>query len=330
MRLTTLGSYPKIAKDGGASVRSAIQRFERHAIDALELDQVYWNVTERVLTMAAVNRLDLTTDGLIRWNDLFDAVVRDVDNVASAGLLRFLDNNFYYRHPLIRGRLSFHGGVLAWSLHQAQLRSAVPVKAVLPGPLTFLKLAEDDSYHSRSRLLQDLVDVLRLEAASLQGSGVAEIQWDEPALAYYPGWDVAEVSDVLGALIHHAEIPQAVALYWGPEVHTWIDPLSRIGFDRIYCDAVTDPTVVSYLQRTPVKSEVGLGLLDARQVSREPLAETARVVERVLAAQGEHKVWLHPNAGLELLPPDRAEDKLRTLASIRDAIEGRHEGGFIS
>lgn len=330
MRITSLGAYPKIAKDDGASVRSAIQRFERHGISAVALDQAYRDVTERVLTMAEVTRLDLTTDGLIRWNDLFDAVVRDLDNVVSAGLLRFLDNNFYYRHPLIRGRLSFQGGVLAWSLRQAQQRSTVPLKAVLPGPLTFLKLAEDDSYHNRSRLLADLVDVLRLESASLRDSGVAEIQWDEPALAYYSGWDVSEVSDVLGALIQHAEVPQAVALYWGSEVHSWIDPLSRIGFDRIYCDAVTDPEVVSYLQRTPVASEVGLGLLDARQVRRELVAETARVVERVLAVQGEQKVWLHPNGGLELLPPDRAEDKLRTLASIRDAIEGRQEGGFTS
>lgn len=330
MRITSLGAYPKIAKDEGASVRSAIQRFERHGINAVALDQTYRDVTDRVLGLAQATRLDLTTDGLIRWNDLFDAVVRDVDNVSSAGLLRFLDNNFYYRHPLIRGRLSFQGGVLAWSLRQSQLRSTVPLKAVLPGPFTFLKLSEDDSYHNRDRLLRDLVDVLRLEAKSLSDSGVAEIQWDEPALAYYPGWEVAEVKEILGALIHHAEIPQAVALYWGPEVHSWIEPLSGVGFDRIYCDAVTDPAVVPYLEGTSVACEVGLGLLDARQVSQEPVAQTARAVERVLAVQGEGKVWLHPNAGLELLPPDRAEDKLRTLASLRDAIEGRPEGGFTS
>ncbi len=330
MRITTLGTYPKISKDQGPSVRTAIQRFERQNINAAALDQVYRDVTRRVLTIAAENRLDLTTDGLIRWNDMFDAVVRDIENVASAGLLRFLDNNFYYRHPLIRGRLSYQGGVLRWWLAEAQRLSSVPLKAVLPGPLTFLKLSEDDSYQDRGRLLADLVEVLRLEAQSLRDIGVAEIQWDEPALAYYPGWDVQEVKEVLGALIAGAETPQAVALYWGPNVHSWINPMSQIGFDRIYCDAVSDPEVVPYLQGNTVPSEVGLGLIDARQVSREPVSSTARVVERVLAVQGDHKVWLHPNGGLELLPPDRAEEKLRVLAEIRDAIHGRTEGGFTS
>ncbi len=330
MQITTVGTFPKIAKDHGPSVRTATQRFERRAINATDLDQGFRDVTQRVLGIAAENRLDLTTDGLIRWNDLFDGVVRDIDNVTSAGLLRFLDNNFYYRHPVIRGRLSYQGGVLRWWHQQAQQLSSVPLKVVLPGPLTFLKLAEDDSYHNRDRLLSDLVEVLRLEARSLRDLGAAEIQWDEPALAYYPGWDVHEVTDVLASLLQDAGIPQAIALYWGPNVHSWIDPLSQIGFDRVYCDAVSDPEVVPYLEHTTVQAEVGLGLIDSRQVSRESVATTARLVERVLAVHGDHKVWLHPNGGLELLPPDRAEQKVQLLASIRDAIEGRHEGGLTS
>lgn len=330
MRITSLGSYPKIATDHGPSVRAAIQRFERQGLSATGLDQVYRDVTQRVLTIAAESRLDLTTDGLIRWNDMFDAVVRDVENVASGGLLRLLDNNFYYRHPVIRGRLSYQGGVLRWWLQEAQRLSSVPLKAVLPGPLTFLKLAEDDSYRNRGRLLSDLVEVLRLEAQSLRDIGLAEIQWDEPALAYYPDWNVAEVRDALGALIDGAEIPQAVALYWGPTVHSWLEPLSQMGFDRIYCDAVSDPKVLPYLEQHALSCQVGLGLIDARQVSRESVSGVARAIERVLAVQGNEKVWLHPNGGLELLPPDRAEDKLRLLAGIRDVVEGRPEGGLIS
>ncbi|PSR34595.1 MAG: synthase [Sulfobacillus benefaciens] len=320
MRITTLGSYPKIPADHGPSVRTAIQRFERGSIGPTQLEQTIRDRTRHVIQVAKAHRLDLTSDGMIRWNDMFDGVVRDIDNVQSAGLLRFLDNNFYYRHPLVRGRLSFQGGVVRWWMTQAVGVSTIPVKAVLPGPFTFLQLSQDDSYHNRQALLDDVVEVLRLEANSLLDTGIQEIQWDEPALAYYPGWDIGEVSETLAHLTKDLSVDQSLALYWGPGVHRWIEPLAIAGFSRLYLDAVSDPEVVPRLSSEQLPVEVGVGLIDARQVKKESVPELVKKLEPILRVQGESRVWLHPNGGLELLPPDHAEGKVHVLSQVRDAV----------
>lgn len=327
MRITTLGSYPKIPYDNGPNVRSAIQRFERKSIGPFELDQVFLRRTRHVLQVAEQNELDLTSDGLIRWNDMFDGVVRDFDNVSSAGLLRLFDNNFYYRHPLIRGRLSFQGGVVRWWLKEAVASSKVPIKAVLPGPFTFLKLSQDDSYHNSDALLEDLVEVLRLEALSLADVGIAEVQWDEPALAYYPDWNMTKVAATLAQLTAQQPLPQALALYWGNGVGRWLQPLSGVGFSRLYLDAVSDPGVVSTITNNPPACEVGLGLVDARQVKKESVDELARQLQPIVRRLGESNVWLHPSSGLELLPPDHAEAKVRILRDVRDTIRGSSGNG---
>lgn len=327
MRITTLGSYPKIPADNGPSVRTAIQRFERRSIGLTQLEQIIRDRTRHVIQVAEAHRLDMTSDGMIRWNDMFDGVVRDVDNVQSAGLLRFLDNNFYYRHPLIRGRLSFQGGVVRWWLTQAVGMSKAPLKAILPGPFTFLQLSQDDSYHNRQALLDDVVEVLRLEAHSLLDTGIQEIQWDEPALAYYPEWDIREVKETLTALTKNLAVAQSLALYWGPGVHRWIEPLATTGFSRLYLDAVSDAEVVPRLAAEQSPVEVGLGLIDARQVKKESVWDLVKQLEPILRVQGESRVWLHPNGGLELLPPDHAEGKVQVLAQVRDAVASAPRNG---
>lgn len=317
-----LGSFPKIPAGAGASVRTAIQRFERGQIGPRELYQTYRDVTGQVLGLAEEARLDMTTDGQIRWNDLFDPVVRDIDNVHSAGLLRLFDNNFYYRHPVITGRLQYQGGVLrAWAAEAASV-SRVPMKVAIPGPFTTLALSENRSYADEEALLTDLVEVLRLEAESLVGAGIEEIQWDEPALAAKGrAFSPERVYAVLNRLLSDQVLPQSVALYWG-EATPWIEVLQGLPIERLYLDAVTDPGVVEYLTARTVSVPVGVGLLDARNVRAENPDQLAATIRPIVERQGTGRVWVHPSSGLELLPPDRAADKVRLLGTLKSLING--------
>ncbi len=322
MKIAVQGSYPKIPAGSGASVRTQIQRFDRSVGSPKDLDRTYREVTARVLDLAEEVGLDITTDGQIRWNDWFDPIVRDVDNVYSEGLLRLFDNNFYYRHPVIRGRLAFQGGTLRYWTEQAVQRSKVPVKVALPGPFTFLALSEDQSYRHSDRLLKDLIDVLKLERESLAASGVVEVQWDEPSLARDGGLEPAQVKEVLAALLKDSSLPQSVALFWGKGAHRWLEPLADLSLAAVYLDAVADPDVFSALSATKWPFSVGVGAVDARNVRLEAPADLARQLEPILQRQSSERVILHPTSGLELLPPDRAEAKVRRLAEVRDAVLG--------
>lgn len=68
--------------------------------------------------------------------------------------------------------------------------------------------------------------------------------------------------------------------------------------------------------------DVGVGLLDARNVRLEEPSEVLQHLEPIILKQGPSKVWIHPNCGLEFLPPDRAEQKVRLLKDIKTLING--------
>ncbi len=323
MKICTIGSYPKIPAGPGPSVRSAIQRFERGTIGPRDLYDTYHAVLQRTLGIAAQASLDATTDGQIRWYDFFDPLCRDIDNLQAGGLLRWFDNNFYYRHPIVNGRLQFQGGTLAAWAREAVAESTVPITVALPGPFTLHALAEDRSYHNTAALLADIVEVLQLEVASLNETGVWEVQWDEPALAAgITSVSVTEVQHVYRDLFGANVVRQSAALYWGSS-GPWLSAFESAA--RVSVDAVTDPGVLQALAADPGPFEVGLGLLDARDIRLEDPAQLAITIESFLAQYGSGRVWLHPSAGLELLPPDRAAEKVRLLKSVKRFVEGEGE-----
>ena len=85
---------------------------------------------------------------------------------------------------------------------------------------------------------------------------------------------------------------------------------------------VSDPEALGELNRSAWPFELGLGMIDAREVRLEDPHDLARKIEPLLASYGAERVWIHPSAGLELLPPDRAEEKLRLLKSVKMIING--------
>ncbi|CAB1130192.1 5-methyltetrahydropteroyltriglutamate--homocysteine methyltransferase [Candidatus Hydrogenisulfobacillus filiaventi] len=326
MKTCVIGSYPKIpAQEGQPSVRAALHRFERRQIGPRQLEDTFRAVTGRTLELFTREGLDLITDGQIRWNDLLDPVARDIDNLDAAGLERYFDNNFYYRQPVITGRLSWAGGTLAEWTRLALDQAERPLKVALPGPFTVLLLSRNTSYADEQDLLNDLIEVLRLEAESVAALGVAEIQWDEPALVQPPRTSSLLTPDTvtraLTALCADAAYPQGLALYYGDSEPLW-DLLSRVPVQRVYLDLVSAPRMRERLSRETFLSpdqEVGLGLVDARSARLETPGDVAWAGP-ILTRQGTDRVWIHPNSGLELLPPDRAAAKVGLLRPLAAAL----------
>lgn len=321
MKTTVLGSYPKIPARSGPSVRQAIQRFERRTIGPKELEQVYRAATRRAISVCQNAGLTRITDGQIRWNDLTDPIVRDTDNLLHGGLERFFDNNFYYREPTVVGRLQYQGGVVAEWTRLAVAESTTPMKVALPGPITMAAMADDKSYGDRELLVEDLLDVLALEAQSVARAGAVEIQWDEPAAVAGTPVDPAFAVKAWTALVGaNPGIEQSLAFYFGP-AGGFLDQLAAVGLRRVYIDLVSEPSLADRLAVERLPFEVGLGLIDARNVRLEDRDRIVPLAARIAARQGAERVWLHPNAGLEFLPPDRAEAKVKWLGALGRLIE---------
>ncbi len=94
-----IGSYPRSER-----VAEIHRKFLKGVIGAEEFERLIGIETEKLIKLFVRVGLDSFTDGMLRWDDIFNPLIRFVDGVEVNGLVRFYDNNFFFRAPVIRPR----------------------------------------------------------------------------------------------------------------------------------------------------------------------------------------------------------------------------------
>ena len=170
------GSFPRPPE-----IRRAINEFREGKIDRVEFEERYKASFKRVVRLQEDNSLNLLTSGLLLWDDLLRPFAEILGGIMLGRLLRFFDKNFYYRCPVIVDQIRWTRPITLDEVRGLSEAASRAVKAVVPGPYTFLKLSEDRFYGSKDKLADDVVQALRQEIESL--SDLADfIQLDEPSL----------------------------------------------------------------------------------------------------------------------------------------------------
>ncbi|MCJ7577696.1 MAG: methylcobamide--CoM methyltransferase, partial [candidate division Zixibacteria bacterium] len=187
LKTTVVGNYPKITEDKTqANLRLALNRFDEKKITSEELEKVYQETIKRVIKEQKEAGLDILTDGQIRWDDLVTPFAKNIDGFKIGGLLRFFDNNVYYRRPVVKSKLSFKNYSVVEEFKFAQNISSKKIKPVIVGAFTLAKLSLDEFYNDEEKLVLDLAEILHKEAMRLDQENAEMIQIDEPSLCYYP------------------------------------------------------------------------------------------------------------------------------------------------
>jgi 5-methyltetrahydropteroyltriglutamate--homocysteine methyltransferase len=138
IKTTVHGFYPKISEDPALpNYRRARNRLDSGEISDADFNQVVQATIKRAVDEQIEAGIDLPTDGQIQWDDLVSPFARTWKNTAVGGLIRFFDNNTYYRRAQINGDVSVNTPAAAADFRVAQAAASRPLKAVLPGPLTF-------------------------------------------------------------------------------------------------------------------------------------------------------------------------------------------------
>ena len=343
MIATVVGSYPKISSDESQpNLRSAINRFERGRLGPVELEEVVQATLARIIREQEEAGIELVTDGLLRWDDPVTPFLRDLGSLAPGGLVRFFDNNVYYRRPRVTGRLWFRGSSLTEQYRQAVRHARRPVKAVLPGPYTFARLVEDEHYRNLEGLVADLAENLHLEARALVEAGCRWIQLDEPALAFHPE-DVAlarsGVARVVEGLSRPGEpVTTAVYVYFRDPAPL-LDGLAEFPVDVVGLDLASGPggtgtgpeglaggPTARRLAAEGFPRAVALGCLNGREIRMEPLEEILGLLERVSRHIPPERLYVKPSCGLEFLPHDAALRKLQQVGRAVRAFRGEGRG----
>ncbi|HVL65441.1 MAG TPA: methylcobamide--CoM methyltransferase [Actinomycetota bacterium] len=323
IRTTVVGSYPKPPEEGGQFVlRKTIHALDRGEADADDLRRAQDELVREVIAEQEAAGIDVVTDGQVRWDDIVTPFARRMAGFEIGGLLRFFDNNVYYRRPICTGPVEWRGPMSVDDWKAASEAASVPVKAVLPGPVTFAHLSIDEHYGDHETFTLALAEVLAQEAFELQAAGCATVQFDEPALLGAPE-DLDLAKRAYGILTRDLEgAASIVATYFGSAKRLGRG-LFDLPVDGFGLDLVAGAENEELLPELPSTMRLQAGIVDARNTKLEDTDELARRIASLAATVGEERLSVSPSCGLEFLPREKARAKLGRLVEAARKVEGR-------
>ncbi len=276
-----------------------------------KLEKAYREYTKRVFEKSRDAGIKVVTDGMYRWDDIFNPLIRYIDGVEINGLFKFYENNFFYRSPVVKGEVSLLDNPIPKWIRVAKeiLEDVYPeatLKAVLPGPVTLAYHSINEYYESleslvngyAERVLNPLIKELEVEIVELQ----------EPALA-------SELSRATREDEVHIskEIARAVIEELGKVKKLWV--VTYFGTPQIIPEGVIlNVDLVEGSLPDGVGGEIGLGVVNARETKME---RADRIRDRLLKLSGNFSIiYVTPNTLLDFLPESVAWRKLRLLGRL--------------
>jgi 5-methyltetrahydropteroyltriglutamate--homocysteine methyltransferase len=294
--------------------------FDRGRASAEELAAAIADDERRIIALQQEVGLDYIVDGQLRWQDLLRPLSAGTPGMHPDGIVRWFDNNSFYRRPVITGPLEPTGQAVLGVLNPAALAGR-RWKAVLPSPFALAALSENASGRTADQVLADIVAVLQAEVRALVAAGCAYVQFNDPALVTRAApADVGRARQALERLTDGLTVRTALHTFFG-DAGPLLGELVRFPVHEIGVDLYA-----STLERTTTRATgktVLAGAVDGRNSLVEEvdtLVDQARRLRDTLRADD---VALVPNCDLELLPWECAEAKTRRLGEAGAALKAK-------
>ena len=315
---TTPGLFP--LPDDAKQRLSDLKGHQKHDLiggdESDELTAVYDGVREELVAVQTEAGLDLVVEGQARWDDMLAHPLAVHDNVETHGIVRYYDNNNFYREPVVTGDLTFDGDV-ATELEKAAEHTD-SLQAVLPGPYSLAHLATNEHYDDSEDFLAGVADFLAGEAEAFPDA-VESLFLLEPSLVTdAPDDDLAEsLSDALDTVASAIDVPTVAHTYFGAldektHAHVLDADVSAVGYDFV---AAPDESL-ELINEYGTKDDVALGLVDGQNtLVEDPSTVRERVdwvTENAPVAEFE-TAYVTTNTELFYLPTNRFEEKLAAL-----------------
>jgi 5-methyltetrahydropteroyltriglutamate--homocysteine methyltransferase len=277
--------------------------------------------------------LDRIVEGQLRWDDMLAHPLTVHDNVETGGIVRYYDNNNFYRDPGVRGELTESGDVAA-ELEAAAglLADDGSLQAVLPGPYSLADLATDEHHGDEAEFLDAVGDFLAGEVELFPDHETLFLL--EPSLVTNgpAGDDDAHelASEVVDRVAGATDADVVVHTYWGAfdektYAHLMDTDVEAFGFDLVAGDR--EATLYN-VNEYGTKSEVALGLVDGQNThveSPETIRERVGWFRDQVPATDFERVYCTTNTETFYLPVSKHAEKLAALAAASTAAEAESE-----
>ncbi|MDR7481550.1 MAG: hypothetical protein QN183_11440 [Armatimonadota bacterium] len=264
--------------------------------------------------------LDYVLDGLLRWQDLLRPIASHTPGMFPGGIVRWFDNNTFYRRPVITGPLEPTGRAVLAVVNLPAL-AGLRWKAVLPSPFALAALADNQSGRTFDQVLADCSAVVRAEAQALVAAGCAYVQFSDPALVTRAApEDVGRARAALERAVDGLGVRTALHTFFG-NAAAWLDDLVRFPVDEIGVDLYA--WEADGVRPAARGKTVLAGALDGRNSLLEDVALLVDQAVQLWRDLGADDVALVPNCDLEFLPWDVAVAKTRRLGEAAAALRAQ-------
>jgi 5-methyltetrahydropteroyltriglutamate--homocysteine methyltransferase len=287
-----------------------------------EIVDAHERAREEVLDLQQSAGLDRVTEGQLRWDDMIAHPLAVANAVDTRGIVRYYNNNNFYREPVVTGDLAATGDVAA-ELDAAAEHVDSGLQAVLPGPYSLADLATDEHYGDDAAFLDAIADFLAAEAD--QFPEVETLFLLEPSIVENaPGEGADErASEAIDTVASAVDADVVAHTYWGAIEEKVYAHLMDADVDAIGFDLIADHEQTVYnVQEYGTKDDVALGLVDGQNTFVEtPETIRERVEWFVEQTDGDYDtVYATANTELFYLPVNKFEATVGALAEAA-AIE---------
>ncbi len=271
--------------------------------------------------------LDRIVEGQLRWDDMLAHPLAVHENVETGGIVRYYDNNNFYRDPQVTDELTFSGDVaseLEAATEILEDRDAdAGLQATLPGPYSLFDLATDEHYGDEAAFLDAIGDFLAGEVDAFPEHETLFLL--EPSLVENPPADGVDerASEAIDTVAAATDADVVVHTYFGAleekvYAHLMDADVSALGFDIVAGDR--DQTLYN-ISEYGTKDSAALGIADGQNTlveSPETLNERVTWVDAKLPTQEFDRLYLSTNTEPFYLPVNKHEAKLSAIAEAAD------------
>lgn len=307
-----VGIFPRSEK-----VVELSRAVDRRRATTEELSEAIVEDERRVIALQREAGLDYIVDGQLRWQDLLRPFSVGIPGMEPGGIVRWFDNNTFYRRPVIRGPLHPTGKAVLGVLDLGML-AGLRWKVVLPSPFTLATLSENASGRRSDQVLDDVAAVLRAEAQGLAAAGCAYIQFNDPTLVTREALgDLGLAREALAKVTDGLRARTALHTFFG-NVGPILGELMQFPVDEIGLDLYAGS--LNGIRGLAAGKTILVGALDGRNSLLEDADTLVEQAVRVRDQLGAADVALVPNCDLEFLPWEVAAAKTRRLGEAASML----------
>ena len=207
----------------------------------------------------------------------------------------------------------------------AKTRTAKPLKATCPGPLTLtIHLRPQEAYSDRLELAWEFARAINAELKALVEAGADFIQIDEPSFAVIPG-SVKDWVDLYNASVEGVDAKLALHVCFG---NLTSRPRGKRSYSWMFpelLDARAEQLVLEFANREMSESdlwetfgidrELGAGVVDIKSFYVETAEDVAERIREILNYVPAEKLYVNPDCGFFQLPRWLSYLKLEALVA---------------